>query len=330
MKEPEISIIVPIYNAESFIVRCVNSVLAQSFEDWELILIDDGSSDNSGVICDTMSDNDKRIKVLHKSNGGVSSARNLGLEHAKGTWISFLDVDDYWLPDFLSNMMAHGEYNLIISGSLRFGVSNDDYHIPQTRIYEVKDLLKRCFTQEKIDNIYLSCISYPWGKLFKNDIIQKYHLRYNAKLKLSEDTCFSLQYLEKIDKIIFVEGGCYMYYTTNVQKSHLMMSFEEYKTHVTLVNKIITDVADNFDLNAHEYCEGLCSMYFFAFLNKLTHESIGVKCNELRKFHRFNNVPVLHYLKNFSLLMRVILYAAVYNGITYHVYTLLLKLKNHK
>ena len=92
---PKVSIIVPVYKAEKYLNRCIDSILAQTFIDWELLLIDDGSPDKSGEICDEYSKKDQRIKVFHKSNGGVSSARNLGLDHVKGQWITFIDADDY-------------------------------------------------------------------------------------------------------------------------------------------------------------------------------------------------------------------------------------------
>lgn len=95
MSSPLISIIVPVYNAEKTLNRCVDSILLQPFTDWELLLIDDGSKDSSGDICDEYARKDPRIKVFHKENGGVSSARNVGLDNAKGEWITFVNSDDW-------------------------------------------------------------------------------------------------------------------------------------------------------------------------------------------------------------------------------------------
>ena len=95
-----ISIIVPIYKAEQYIHRCIDSILSQSYTDFELLLIDDGSPDGCGAICDEYVAKDSRVRVFHKENGGVSSARNLGLEKAVGKWISFIDADDYISQDF--------------------------------------------------------------------------------------------------------------------------------------------------------------------------------------------------------------------------------------
>ena len=93
--KPLISIIVPIYNVEKYLSRCINSVLSQTFPDFELLLIDDGSTDKSGYICDGYAQKDSRIKVFHIENGGVSAARNYGLDNARGEWITFVDADDW-------------------------------------------------------------------------------------------------------------------------------------------------------------------------------------------------------------------------------------------
>ena len=100
-----ISVIIPVYNTEQYLSRCLDSILSQSFDDFELLLIDDGSTDSSGAICDSYAEKDSRVRVFHKENGGVSSARNLGLDNAKGEWIYFVDSDDEVLPDGLLTMV---------------------------------------------------------------------------------------------------------------------------------------------------------------------------------------------------------------------------------
>ena len=102
-----ISVIVPVYNAEKYLHRCINSILAQTFVDIELLLIDDGSTDSSSVICDKYAKKDQRVRVFHKENGGVSSARNLGLDNAQGEWIAFVDGDDWVKETYLSNLLSH-------------------------------------------------------------------------------------------------------------------------------------------------------------------------------------------------------------------------------
>ena len=111
-----ISIIVPIYKAEQYIHRCVDSILAQSYTDFELLLINDGSPDGCGAICDAYAVKDSRVRVFHKENGGVSSARNFGIESAIGEWIIFIDSDDYLQPCFLSKLTTLLDADWIIGG----------------------------------------------------------------------------------------------------------------------------------------------------------------------------------------------------------------------
>ena len=113
----KISVIVPIYNSEDYIDRCVRSIVEQSYKNIEIILVDDGSTDNSSMMCDEWAKNDKRVKVIHKENGGVSSARNEGLKIAKGDYISFVDSDDYIdkkMIEKMLNQMEKGNTDLVI------------------------------------------------------------------------------------------------------------------------------------------------------------------------------------------------------------------------
>ena len=103
---PTISVIVPVYNAEKYLHRCIDSVLAQTYTDFELLLIDDGSKDQSGEICDEYAQKDARVRVFHQENGGVSSARNLGLDNAKGEWVTFVDSDDWAKPYYIEHLVA--------------------------------------------------------------------------------------------------------------------------------------------------------------------------------------------------------------------------------
>ena len=115
---PKISVIVPVYNVEDYLPRCIDSILAQDYEDFELLLIDDGSTDKGGHICDGYAKHDVRVRVFHKENGGVSSARNLGLDNAVGEFVAFVDSDDYvesaYLSDLVSDMTREFGTDLVI------------------------------------------------------------------------------------------------------------------------------------------------------------------------------------------------------------------------
>lgn len=117
VNSPKVSIIVPVYNVEKYLHRCVDSILLQTFTDFELLLIDDGSTDKSVDICDKYALKDSRIRVFHKKNGGVSSARNLGIKKSSGVYILFVDSDDYLSPSHLNNYIKYiGNYEIVYQG----------------------------------------------------------------------------------------------------------------------------------------------------------------------------------------------------------------------
>lgn len=206
---PLISIIVPVYNSEKTLCRCVDSILNQTFTDWELLLIDDGSKDRSGEICDEYAANDCRIKTFHKVNAGVSSARNLGLDNANGKWITFVDSDDCVDSVFLKKAECYlNNADLIVLG---MAFLNNNYRkAPLTitvDIYESPHII-----DEQLCELYMMTC---WGKYYKLDIIKNYDIHFNEELKIGEDTEFVLHYLKFTKKIQFVNSSCYFYNETD-------------------------------------------------------------------------------------------------------------------
>lgn len=135
---PLISIIIPVYNSEKTLNRCVNSILNQTFMDWELLLVDDGSTDKSGKICDQYALKDFRIRVFHKKNGGVSSARNTGLDYAIGSWITFVDSDDFIDATFLDTLIRLQSSDLCISG-IQF-INNETILLPPEEYIKIENV----------------------------------------------------------------------------------------------------------------------------------------------------------------------------------------------
>lgn len=201
---PTISIIVPVYNAEKSLDRCVQSILRQTYARWELILVDDGSKDLSGALCDDYVNSDIRIKVYHKENGGVSSARNVGLEHVKGEYVAFIDSDDYVEDDYLEKLVAYSPSDLIICGFKNIG-GEDFMPVPVKEV----NLSNNPITKTLIDVPYY--LDTPWCKLFKTDIIKKSGLVFDKGLKLSEDTLFCYEYLCKTTTISLISDMLYVY-----------------------------------------------------------------------------------------------------------------------
>lgn len=201
---PKISIIVPVYKVEQYLPKCIDSILAQTYHAWELLLIDDGSPDNSGHICEEYAQKDERIRVFHKENGGVSSARNFGLDNAKGDYVMFVDSDDWISVDCLAICM-----NEILKSNLdavQFGfisvTSNKEN--PKLKVATLP-LDGEQYIQTNSFNV---CAG---GGLYKRVIIEENKLRFPIDLKLAEDQIFVLSFIEKAVRIKYLDHAMYYY-----------------------------------------------------------------------------------------------------------------------
>lgn len=209
MPSPKISVIVPVYNAGKWLQRCIDSILAQTFTDFELLLIDDGSTDNSGAICDEYAEQDSRIRVFHKPNGGVSSARNLGLDNARGEWITFVDSDDWIISAYLSSLLGDEEVDFAMLNYQAVGWKgwiNKEY---ENRVYSENEL-PQFFVSHLI-----SCNT-PWAKVFKCSIIKKNYIRFDEALSYGEDTLFVIDYLMHVEKVRIINNKYYYYNCENL------------------------------------------------------------------------------------------------------------------
>ena len=180
-----ISIIIPVYNAESTLKQCVESILSQDFEDYELLLIDDGSTDGSSALCDEYMKRDSHVSVVHKKNGGVSSARNVGLQQAKGEWITFIDSDDYVSASYLNAI--EGRYEDLIIVPYVWYKSSELKNDERLREYS---LIKGDECIQSFLNNYLTTLIFrgPCAKFFKRRIIGD--IRFDELMKVGEDTVF--------------------------------------------------------------------------------------------------------------------------------------------
>lgn len=201
MSVPKISVIVPVYKVENYLCKCVDSLLAQTFQDFELLLIDDGSPDRSGEICDEYAKKDNRIRVFHIPNSGVSAARNLGIEKSAAEWICFVDSDDYvgrmFLEDFGLNKF---EANLYLQGySILAGSSIIKKHHFDLEYISLMSLDK-VFLYGELNNILNS----PVCKLFKMSIVKKNKIKFDVNISFGEDHLFVLSYLSQIQNYAVV------------------------------------------------------------------------------------------------------------------------------
>lgn len=205
----KISVIVPIYNAEKYLFTCLNSIVNQSYSNLEIILIDDGSIDNSLNICNEFAAKDKRIKVIHKDNQGVSAARNDGIEYSSGYYIAFVDSDDYISENYLYelyNELTIKKSDLSICMIQNFGLCNEvqsmnpsvlDFNQPENSIWN------------ELNSTYL--LYGPCNKLYKSKIIKFHNILFDEKLCYGEDLFFNFKYLNFINKIAITDNTIYYY-----------------------------------------------------------------------------------------------------------------------
>lgn len=206
-ERPMISVIVPVYNAEKTLDRCLESINNQSYSEFEVILINDGSKDNSDKICDKYVNENQRFKVIHTSNCGVSSARNTGIRHIQGKYVMFVDSDDYIYPDYFETYIKHAEENqreVVIGGLLRKENERIEKMI-LTPIGEVSGCIW--------NNICIKPEGYGYiaGKMIVAKVIKDNHIRLNEKMYSQEDLDFNLSVYEKCSKIELIDYAGYEY-----------------------------------------------------------------------------------------------------------------------
>ena len=204
---PKVSLIVPVYKVEPYLHRCVDSILNQTFRDFELILVDDGSPDNCGAICDEYAEKDDRIQVIHKTNGGLSSARNAGLDIARGRYIMFCDSDDYVAENWCQIMvMAIKKYPFALVSSDLLKVQEKE-GAKQISIASEKDIVEVTFHQV----VKRGLSGYACNKIFDGDVIKTRGLRFDESRKFAEDVPFVMSYCNECTSYVLVDVPLYYY-----------------------------------------------------------------------------------------------------------------------
>ncbi|MBP1553759.1 MAG: glycosyltransferase family 2 protein [Oscillospiraceae bacterium] len=208
-----ISIIIPVYNAEKYIEKCVDSLVNQTYKNLEIILVNDGSTDNSGSLCDSFAAKDDRIKVIHKQNGGVSSARNAGLDAATGEYITFADSDD-WLDtsafDICAAEMKKNNLDLLVCGY------NTVFPNRITTTYMDCNMFTRYEYQENISKYITTSVGFNsvWNKIYSAHIINSHHIRFDETMQINEDGVFNCRYFVAAHYIKCIPNAFYYYNMT--------------------------------------------------------------------------------------------------------------------
>lgn len=222
---PKISVVVPVYNVQEYLESCINSILAQTFSDIQIILVDDGSEDNSGKICDIYKSKDDRIFVIHQKNCGLIKARAAGVKIAIGEWVCFVDSDDMIAPDALECMYSY------IADDIDFVV----FEGQTNAIYNAQEYLQLLFKFRLLS---------IWGKLFRRDLFNDYVLSIPAKFQVGEDFLYQLRIICGVNRNIRLCTEKKYFYNTNntnsVQRSHK----KSYEYEVALLNEV-ADIMGN-------------------------------------------------------------------------------------
>jgi glycosyltransferase involved in cell wall biosynthesis len=213
-----VSIIVPVYNCEKYLEECITSLINQDYPNIEIILVNDGSKDNSGQICDYYAGKDNRVRVIHKKNEGVSSARNRGIAEAKGTWLTFVDADDWVTTDYVSQLSSNidDQTDFIIGRTI--GIRNDEklpdgYKGLEIEVFNLdrKEELFKSIFNDNIKLMKFPHISTCSAKLIRVSVIKNYAISYNKYLKYYEDALFNMELISRANQVKMIDKEIYMY-----------------------------------------------------------------------------------------------------------------------
>lgn len=289
IQTPLISIIVPVYNVEPFLAKCLDSILAQTYKNLEIIAVDDGSTDQSGSICDLYAEKYERIRVIHKENGGLASARNAGIDVARGAWLGFVDSDDYIEPEMYEKLL-----NAAVSNGCSLSVCGINYVFDDGKIVPKANIepdqvfdFSHAITEM---NTYRLFDMGAWSKLYKAKLFDG--IRF-PEGKLSEDFFIMYKLFDRAQNIAFVSDACYNYYqrknsitkSKHINNDFLEAAYEQMlyldKNHPSLA--VVAHAA---------YASAALTVYDFYIKN-------GVLCpkTEIRKFKKIIK-DNLEYIKN--------------------------------
>ncbi len=242
---PKISVVIPVYNVEKYLHRCVESILNQTFQDFEIILIDDGSKDHSGQICDDYEQQDKRIKVIHKKNARVAAARNDGLEIAKGKYISFIDSDDWIEPEMFQEMFDKAEeLNLdVIMCDFKKKFSNVEEKRTQPirgGLYSEEDIINELFPcLIMYEHIELPPTISNWVCLFNLEFLKTKHISYEEDVHYCEDSILGSKVLYHAKNFYYLKGHYYYNYFYNPNSTTNTYNNKKWNSYLKINERLI-------------------------------------------------------------------------------------------
>lgn len=292
---PKISVIVPVYNAAKHLDKCLDSILAQTYCNYELILIDDGSTDSSFSICSQYLNKSSKIKLYHKENGGVSSARNWGIDKAEGEWLTFVDSDDWVGPYYLENLVSHVSNGIDLVFS--YAVLVDANDTPVKEIFPARILSLGNMEIAFAENAFHGHTS-PWSKLYNRNLLNKINLRYNETMNIGEDLLFLYTYILHCRKI-FISSDTDYYYKFEVEGSLTKRTYSlesELSGYYNIINIIVMlcSVGNIKNKQALYNLNWIKGYYARRVLNALYQEKSIKRSDRIRIIKKVDVVPYLN------------------------------------
>lgn len=303
---PKISLVVSIYNGETYLERCVRSIQSQTFKDYEIILVNDGSTDNSLLLCHQLAANDSRITVLNQKNGGQGSARNAGMEIAKGEYITFLDVDDWIEPEMCSDMYRLaklGDYDVVIAGANNF---SQKLKLINSIHYDCVSFRgnKECFGN--IMTFFPTTLLFDvvWNKIYRRDFLINNGLKF-SDLRRTQDAYFNLEVFDCIESLITTDMAYYNYLnneTEQVNKKFPINYIDINIIYYKRLKEIFEKHGMYSDLIKEQYDTSFVET-IYATINMFDNPRWGLDRNEQKKYilDILNREEIAEYLSNPSI-----------------------------
>lgn len=316
MSKPLLSIIVPVYNVEKYIERCIKSILNQSFTNFELILVDDGSPDNCGKICDEYKNKDKRIKVIHKKNGGLSDARNAGIEIAKGEYIAFVDSDDF-INKYMYEILYKNEKKLDADISIcnfKMVCENDriDENIlissEDVKVYDRNEALNKLYGNENLQFIV------AWNKIYKKELFLNIRYEYG---KCHEDEFIIHKLIYKSNKVVSCSEKLYYYFEND--SSIMRRKFNVNRVDVIeAMEKRMSFFREKALIELEYKTQNMFLYYFFPYYHKVKMELKDSNCLKKMKKQFKRNYKYLLRNPNYNLKVKIFWFIFIVNPFTFY------------
>lgn len=295
-KQPLVCVVVPIYKTEKYISKCVDSILSQTYTNLEVVLVDDGSPDRCGAICDEYAARDSRVKVIHKENEGVSVARNAGIDAAKGEYVAFVDSDDYVMPSYIERLC-----NAVVNDCSDMAVCNmireeglkreamlklDDCVVRGSRIYRY---------MKRVNRALLFPLLYGpiWRRIFKMDIIKEHNIRFTRALNVGEDEVMLCEYLQYARTVSVISDALYVYVDSDTSVSAANIGRFDPRNNEALMRRFCEEAQRSTNAPHKKWCRELYVYHCYKAIRNDKDSPLGENMETYCSILRHNLLPLM-------------------------------------